>query len=795
MEGQIAGEQERRQRDLQAYQQAVSQFQIGHQLEQESRARATDPYRLALQLRGEVQPGQRGPFISEALGHIGGLENQPFAYGASQFNDIQNAYRAGNPNAARFAVPNVPTGNNPWVPQMPPQGAFGAPDQGQVPPQVPPQPAAPPPITLPSGGTRPPPPDPNALPFQPGAPDAFATREPRPDAPGSTLVEALGQVDPRFPQLGNPLIPQSGRIGPTAFPAPQPPLGVGPGALEQGNQFVFGAMLPAFQSVQAHTQGVTQTAGALGGASGSNPAATQPPNLRGQIPDQTPQMGGAPVTSTAGAPPPPVPPSAAVGTAPQTVPAAGGPPVPTAGTGATVPPPNVLHIPGFSRDYAYGEVDQAAQTRAVGRRQAAIDHLHNIHAPPEIVQQVQDLIGRSPNPDTQAGLQQYDFVTQQIESLGIGQGASIFRAEQAAQHTPPQLISQFLAIVAQSGPRDPNTGLVDREWVRRTALSMGLDPALANSLGAGDFGQGEIRKLLQRATDTIYRSNNFARMAPADQKKLIDTAKGYADILGEKLDLPASIILQMTPGEAARLDLARTRISQTGRSQDIAEGRLKLAQWALQARIDGLLGGGAGGKGGKLTANAELLAARKPYDESLGVYKSLRAQKAYEDARDAYDTAKNNLLALHPDDDTPGKERADIEHIINDPRTDDKARILANADLRRLRTADAYQQKTAALVAAGQPATAPAGARTVVPNFAPGGQAAAPAGVPGPGQGNPQAMIFTNPATGEKRRVVADPSETAQRLLRSHPEWKGDLAKARRVVQTMIQEAKRGRSR
>jgi surface antigen len=789
MEGQIAGEQERRQRDLQAYQQAVSQFQIGHQLEQESRQRAADPYRLALQYAPQVVPTERAGFISESLGHIGDVENQPFTYGASQFNDIQNAYRAGNPNAARFNVPNVPVGNNPWVPQMPPAGAF---DQGQAqaaPQEQPPPGPAPTPLVHASPELL------NAFGNVLGQPRADTT----PLTPDQMAQQAVGgafptPAPPPANGLGNELTYQTNQQFPGGMPLRSPnqvpPLGTGPGPVEAMNQGVFGSLLPAFQAVQARQQGVMDTAGAQGGPSGSNPTATQPPNTRGQLPDQTPQMGGgAPVTSTAGAPPPPVPPSASVGTAPQTVPAAGGPPAPTAGTGVGAPPPNVLHIPGFSRDYAYGEVDQAAQTRAVARRQAALAHLRDINAPPELLQQVQDLIGRSPNPDTQAGLQQYDFVTQQVESLGIGQGASIYRARQAALHTPSQLITQFLAIVGKSGRAN------DPTWVRQTALGMGIDPALADTLAAGDFGAPEVRKLLGKALDKIY-TPGFGQLDPTTQNSLLDAARGYAETLGQKIELPAQVVLQLTPAQRARLDLERTRITQSGRAQDIAEGRLRLAQWQTQARIDGLLGGAGGGKGGKLTANAELLAARKPYDEALGVYKSLRAQKAYEDARDAYDTAKNNLLALHPEDDTPGKERADIEHIINDPRTDDKARILANADLRRLRTADAYQQKTAALVSAGQPATAPAGARTVVPNFVPGGQGAgAPAGVPGPGQGNPQAMIFTNPSTGEKRRVVADPSETAQRLLRSHPEWKGDLAKARRVVQTMIQEAKSGRSR
>jgi hypothetical protein len=792
MEGQIAGEQERRQRDLQAYQQAVSQFQIGHQLEQESRQRAADPYRLALQYAPQIQPGQRGPFISEALGHIAEQENQPFAYGAGQFNDIQNAYRAGNPNAARFAVPNVPTGNNPWVPQVPPAGAFD-PGQAQGPPQDQPVPGpAPTPLVhatpemLQGFGTVLGQPRSETTPLTPDqmAQQAVAGAFPTPAAPPANGLgnELTYQTNQQFPG-GMPL----------RSPNQVPPLGTGPGPVEALNQGVFGSLLPAFQAVQAHTQGVTQTAGAQGGASGSNPQATQPPNTRGQIPDQTPtpgaQMGGggAAATSTAGAPPPPVPPSASVGTAPQTVPAAGGPPVPTAGTGATVPPPNVLHIPGFSRDYAYGEVDQAAQTRAVARRQAALAHLRDINAPPETLQQVQDLIGRSPNPDTQAGLQQYDFVTQQVESLGIGQGASIYRARQAAQRTPPQLMTQFLAIVGKSGRAN------DPTWVRQTALGMGIDPALADTLAAGDFGAPEVRKLLGKALDKIY-TPGFGQLDPTTQNSLLDAARGYAETLGQKIELPAQVVLQMTPAQRARLDLEKTRIAQSGRAQDIAEGRLKLAQWQTQARIDGLLGGAGGGKGGKLTANAELLAARKPYDEALGVYKSLRAQKAYEDARDAYDTAKNNLLALHPDADSPEKERADIEHIINDPRTDDKARILANADLRRLRTADAYQQKTAALVAAGQPATAPAGARTVVPNFAPGGGqgVGAPAGVPGPGQANPVPMIFTNPQ-GQKQMFTRDPAAVARYLLGKNPGW--TQQQAQRRVQQMIQEAKRGRTR
>jgi hypothetical protein len=266
------------------------------------------------------------------------------------------------------------------------------------------------------------------------------------------------------------------------------------------------------------------------------------------------------------------------------------------------------------------------------------------------------------------------------------------------------------------------------------------------------------------------------------------------------ITLPPAVIQQLTPYQREQLDLQRVRVSQTGRAQDIAEGRLRLSEWQTQAKIDGLLGG-AGGKGGKLTFNAQVLAARKPYDDLSAAYKSLHNNKDYASARDKYDTAKNNLLAATPDE-TPEQEEAAIRHIIADPRTNAKARIIATADLRRLHASQSYQNKVKELVAGAGQAEAPGqtGTRTIVPEFAPSGGRAvtAPAGVAAPGQtpaggGATTPMIFTNPKTGEKRRVLGDPAKAAQSLLKVHPDWK--LPQAQRAVQLMIQEAKSGRSR
>lgn len=773
---------------MQAYQNAVSQFQIGHQLEQENRQRASDPYRLALQFAPQIQPGQRGGFISEALGKIGEQENQPFAYGPDQLNQIQQSFRHLNPNAAAFPLPSLPAGNNPWVPQMPPQGAF---DQGQPPPQAPPQ--APPPA--------------NTAPLIAATPqmlEGFGTvlGQPRsqttPLTPDQMAQNAVGAgapftATPPMNPLGNELTYATNQQFPGQPGLQSPNQMLGPAANPAAflNQQAFGpALQQAMQTVQNRQQGVMDTAGAQGGASGSNPQATQPPNTRGQAPDLTPASfapgAGAGAVPQAGAPPPSVPPSASVGTAPVTVPGAGGQPSATAAGG---PAPNVLHIPGFSRDYAYGEVDQRAQTQAVTRRQAAIAHLRDINAPPETLQQVQDLIGRAGSPDTQAGLQQYDFATQQIEALGVGQGSAIYRVRLAAKRTSPNLIGQFMSVVGKSRRGS------DPTWLNRTALSMGIDPALATQLASGDFSDPEIKKLLDSAVNKIY-TPGFNKLPIETQNSLLQAAQGYADTLHVPIELPPAVIEQMTPYQREQLDLQRVRVQQGGRAQDIAEARYQLAHWKLQAQIDGLLGGGAGGKGGKLTANAQLYAARQPYDEAIKTQRALRADTKFAGDRNKYDEAKNNLLAKLPDY-TPEQELAAIDHIIADPRTSDKARILANNDKHRLKASQFYQRKVGELVQAGeQPAGAP-GQRTVVPTFSTGGGKAvsAPAGVAAPGQAAPSApvpMIFTSP-TGQKQLFSRDPGAIARYLLGKNPGW--TMQQAQRKVQQMIQEAKHGRVR
>lgn len=784
LQGRIEGQQHAEAMALQALQQGQQVFQQGHQLEQEQRQQQLGPLQEALRYGEKVIPEQRGGFYTNVLGAIGKITNAPLNYGQPQLQQLYQQYQRAVPSAVPFPFPTPQAGAAPGTTPGPAPGTATT-----APPAAPPSP--PPGTEVPGGG-------------QPvaaaGGPLASPPAAPGPPGGFGPLVGPFlgggGQQAPAAPlspgdQMGQMLNQQFGGV-----------MGQLPLTAQDALHAFAG---PQFQAAQAHRQAVTAHAAATSGASGTNPAGTAPPNrppAEAQIGAGSGGQQAAAPPPGPSAPPPPVPSSATVGVAPRTVGLPPGVLQGALGPGVPNAPKNVLRIPGVPGEYAYGEIDPKTAQAAETRLATAYSRLINAHLSPDQRKLVQDLAAARPAQiNTAQDLAALNSLTSQLEAMPAGLGSSIYSAEERAKNSTPEeakLVQQALAIIGKGGRRLEN-GLVDPEYVRQVVSQIGGGKIsyLADIMASGDFGTGDVQKLLNKSIDNIFKPG-FAHLDAGTRRKYLDMAQGWADTLGQKVDLPADAYLELTPAERARVEQGWARVRTGENNEADRRAQLQLQRDRLEAQKQGLIG--QRGKTGSLTANVTLAAARLPYKEALDIYKGLRTKNDY--YANVYDTAKNRAMMPRPDYKGVSEHEA-IQRIINDPATTDEvARNIAFADLRRLEALQHFQSVERELATQGLPAAQGGGGTAGVRLGGPGGpvypiQPTAPGaalnhGVPGPGQGQPQAMIFTSP-TGEKRRVVKDPAQVASYLLGQHPGWTAQ--QAQRQVQMMIQEAKAGRSR
>lgn len=709
MQGKAEAEAENRARQLQDYQNARQQFEMGHQYEQQRRADREGLARTALSFVPMIPPGEaRERFAKGATDLLAGAVNGQEQYGLGQLGSLSsqfpNLHLPGAPSQPgaqptgvppNLPVPDTGAANVAGVaPSPPPQAPAGG--EGTTPPAGNPPPGqdvlgmgteggggmgAPPPMTPPPGIAAPAPPlgpvgaggipadtasqasaavaaqFPSLAQGMPAAPNILGT------AGGSGLAGALP------PGLGALPIPGGGTPPSTAPAGTVPPSG-GPAAGAVQAAAPLGAG-PKAQQMTDQTAATNKAAAAASGGSGGNVAGTVAPTAKGTPPTEAPAQGVAATTpATITAPPPAVPPSASVGTAPVTVPGGS------------------FQFPGIPGTYAFSEVNKGDMDAAEKRLQAAAARLNNTHLDSVTRTEVERVLGSATGaPNSQARLDNLNRAANALDVLGAGAGSSIYSAEQRAAEAERK--------AANAGPEEEKAlrdvtaylakaNITDPVQVAKTVTDWGhgVIAYMADDFAHGNIGGLERQKFLQRSLDKIA-SENFGHLDPTTQKAYIDATLATATQFGMKVNLPPRVYLQMTP---AQKDAAARGWENIGIAQDrqhTAEQSLALRQAAFHYKVQQMIDSGGQNARGRITDNVVVAASREPLEHIYKLEAAYRHNTANQFAASQFDTQVSG-----------GK---DPRTMVNDPNP--QVRTLAQFAVKEQDLESHYQNTVAGLLA------------------------------------------------------------------------------------------------
>lgn len=163
------------------------------------------------------------------------------------------------------------------------------------------------------------------------------------------------------------------------------------------------------------------------------------------------------------------------------------------------------------------------------------------------------------------------------DTEGVSEKGRLIRGRINAKKNPAQEQQGFaraMAIIKEIDPEARTPELVRGIFQKAEVghLVEGL-PNEALQLG-GRYARDQYNKAVGMLSD----SAKWAKLPKSVQSTLLGIVQDYSKAAGEKLTLPAEIVLQMTPLEQAKLGFEKDRIDLQGRKLDIAYANMKLRE-------------------------------------------------------------------------------------------------------------------------------------------------------------------------------------------------------------------------